>query len=150
MRTCPREAGPPGPRLSSPGERKRHDVRMGWDVNMLQSLFSLQLLLTHTTLSNKVRGIFFKEVSLVFIHCVNMYSACICVYMHIYYVRIQHLERSMIIKFLHYRQKNIFLLMKKSYNSREIDYLNNSNPSQHQQDIPDIYLCKPHSNSVLG
>ena len=54
---------------------------------MLQSLFGLQLPLTHTTLSNKMRGIFFlRTVSLVFIHCVNMYPACICVYMYMYYV----------------------------------------------------------------
>ena len=48
-----------GPRLSSPGERERNAVvaiRVG--VNMLQfcSVFNP---LSHTTLSNKVRGIFF-------------------------------------------------------------------------------------------
>ena len=60
MRTCPREAGPPGLRLSSPGEWEWHTAMSGGagEVNMLQSLFGLQLLLTHN-LSNKVRGIFF-------------------------------------------------------------------------------------------
>ena len=81
----------PRPRLSSPGERERHMVMSAGagEDNMLQSLFSLQLPLTHN-LSNKVRGIFFKEVFARLYYCVNMYSACICVYMHIYYVAIQH------------------------------------------------------------
>ena len=65
-----REAGPPGPRLSSPEERKRNVVmanRVG--VNMLQ-FCSVSNSLSHTTLSNKLRGIFFKRtVSLVFIVC---------------------------------------------------------------------------------
>ena len=57
--TYPREAGPPGPRLSSPGERERNAVmanRVG--VNMLQ-FCSVSNSLSHTTLSIKVRGIFF-------------------------------------------------------------------------------------------
>ena len=54
------KAGAPGPRLSSPGEQQRHTAMSGGNgkVNMLQSLFSLELPLTHN-LSNKVRGIFF-------------------------------------------------------------------------------------------
>ena len=57
--TCPRDAGPLGPRVSSLGERERNAVmanRVG--VNMLQfcSVFNS---LSHTTLSHKVRGIFF-------------------------------------------------------------------------------------------
>ena len=38
MRTCPREAGHPGPRLSSPGERERHTAMSGGagEVNILQ------------------------------------------------------------------------------------------------------------------
>ena len=59
MGTCPREAGPPGPRLSSPGERERNAVmanRVG--VNMLQ-FCSVSNSLSHKTLSNKVRDIFF-------------------------------------------------------------------------------------------
>ena len=66
--TCPRDAGPPGPRLSSPGERERNAVMANRvAVNML--LFcSVSNSLSHTTLSNKVRGIFYKRtVSLVFI-----------------------------------------------------------------------------------
>ena len=59
MRTCPREAGPPGPRLSSPGERERNTVMANWvGVNMLQ-FCSVSNSLSHTTLSNKVRGLFF-------------------------------------------------------------------------------------------
>ena len=56
---APREAGPPGPRLSSPGEQERNAVmayRVG--VNMLQ-FCSVSNSLSHTALSNKVRGIFF-------------------------------------------------------------------------------------------
>ena len=51
----------PGPRLSSPGEQERHTAMSGGagEVSMLQSLLSLQLPLTNTNLSNKVRGIFF-------------------------------------------------------------------------------------------
>ena len=89
-----KQSGPPALRLSSPGERERHTAMSGGagEVNMLQYLFGLQLPLTHTTLSNKVRGIFFlKKSSLVFIHCVNMYSACIYVYMYICYLAIQHI-----------------------------------------------------------
>ena len=56
---CSREAGPSGPRLSSPGERERNAVmaiRVG--VNMLQ-FCSVSNPLSHTTPFNKVRGIFF-------------------------------------------------------------------------------------------
>ena len=54
---------PPGLRLSSPGERERHTAmsRGAGEVNMLQSLFSLQLSLTHNPF-NKVRGIFSKRL----------------------------------------------------------------------------------------
>ena len=88
---CTYRRGPPDLRLSSPGEWERHTAMSGGagEVNMLQSLFSLQLPLTHNPFS-KVRGIFFKEVFARLYYCVNMYSACICVYMHIYYVAIQH------------------------------------------------------------
>ena len=50
------------PRLSCPGERERHTAMSGGagEVNMLQSLFSLELPLTHKHKPcNKVRGIFF-------------------------------------------------------------------------------------------
>ena len=62
MRTCPREAWPPGPRLSSPGERKRNMVlanRVG--VNMLQ-FYSVSNSLSHTTLSIKWEVYFSKEL----------------------------------------------------------------------------------------
>ena len=75
-------------------------IRVG--VNMLQSLFGLQLPLTHTTLSNKVRGIFFKEVFAHLYYGVKMYSACICVYMQIYYVSIQQTDQRVI-----FCQKNL-------------------------------------------
>ena len=51
--TCPKEAGPPGPRLSRPGEQERNAVmanRVG--VNMLQ-FCSVSNSLSHTTLSIK-------------------------------------------------------------------------------------------------
>ena len=51
----------PGPRLSSPGERGGNAVmanRVG--VNMLQFCL-ISKSLSHTTLSNKVRGIFSKN-----------------------------------------------------------------------------------------
>ena len=79
--TCPREAGSPGPRSISPGERERNAVipnRVG--VNMLQfcSVFNS---LSHPNLSNKVRGIFFlRTVSLVFI----VSSLWLCMYMCLY------------------------------------------------------------------
>ena len=85
------KAGPPGLRLIKPGEREWHNAdghKSGGQY--LAVLFGLQLPLTHTTLSNKVRGIFFlKKSSLVFHYSVNMYSACTCVYIHIYYMSIQ-------------------------------------------------------------
>ena len=47
MRTCPREAGPPGLRLSSPGEWERHnaDGHKSWG-QYVAVLFGLQLTLT--------------------------------------------------------------------------------------------------------
>ena len=72
------KVGPPGFRLSSPGERERHNTdghKSGGQY--VAVLFGLQLPLTHTTLSNKVRGIFFKEVFARLYYCINMYSACI-------------------------------------------------------------------------
>ena len=59
--TCPREAGPPFPRLSSPGERERNAVvaiRVG--VNMLQ-FCSVSNSLSHTTLSIKWEVYFSKD-----------------------------------------------------------------------------------------
>ena len=78
--TCPREAEPPGPRLSSPGERERNAVmanRVG--VNMLQFCFSNSL--SHTTLSIKWEVYFSRELcrSFLLCRCYDFASACICV-----------------------------------------------------------------------
>ena len=57
----PERLCPPSPRLSSPGERERNAVmanRVG--VNMLQ-FCSVSNSLSHTTISNKMRGIFFSK-----------------------------------------------------------------------------------------
>ena len=53
-------AGPPGLWLSNPGERERHTAMSGGagEVNMLPFCL-VSNSLSHTTLSNKVRGIFF-------------------------------------------------------------------------------------------
>ena len=59
------------------------DAWRDWGGQYVAVLFGLQHPLTRN-LSNKVRGIFFKEVFARLYYCVNMYSACICVYMHIY------------------------------------------------------------------
>ena len=69
--TCPREAGPPGPWLSSPEEQERNAVmanRVG--VNMLQ-FFLVSNSLSYTTLSIKWEVYFTKRtVSLVY-YCVE-------------------------------------------------------------------------------
>ena len=90
MRTCPREAGPPGPRLSNPGERERHNTdghKSGGGSIYCSSVRSPAP--SHTqNLSNKVRGIyiFLKKSSLVFIIAsicilhVDVYSCCIWLY----------------------------------------------------------------------
>ena len=54
MRTCPREAGSPGHRLSSPGERERNEDDNQSGGQYVAVLFSL----THNPF-RKVRGIFF-------------------------------------------------------------------------------------------
>ena len=72
----------PRPPVEQPGERERHTVMFGGagEVNMLQSLFGLQLPLARTNLSNKVSGIYlFKEVFARLYYCANMYSAGVCV-----------------------------------------------------------------------
>ena len=75
MRTCPREAGPPGPRLSSPGEGGRNAVnRVG--VNMLQ-FCSVSNSLSHTTLSIKWEVYFSKELCCSSLLCRHYDSACI-------------------------------------------------------------------------
>ncbi len=73
-------------------------IRVG--VNMLQ-FCSVTNSLSHTpTFQLKWEVYFFKEVFARLYYCVNMYSACICVYMHIYYGIIQH-YCMYIINFLH-------------------------------------------------
>ena len=60
----PAEAGPPGPMLSSPGERERNAViarrvRGSICCSSVQSSTHLSQIIPLVTLSNKVRGIFF-------------------------------------------------------------------------------------------
>ena len=72
-RPCHREAGPSGPRLSSPGERERNAVmaiRVG--VNMLQ-FCSASNSLSHTTLSIKWEVYFSKRPVFARLHCVVMF-----------------------------------------------------------------------------
>ena len=75
--TCPREAGPPCPRLSSPGERERNAVmanRVG--VNTLQ-FCSVSNSLSHTTLSMKWEVYFSKELCRSSLLCRRYDYACI-------------------------------------------------------------------------
>ena len=77
--TCPREAGPPGPRLSSPGEQERNAVmvnRVG--VNMLQ-FCSVSNSLSHATLSIKWEVYFSKELCRSSLLCRRYDSECICI-----------------------------------------------------------------------
>ena len=77
----------PGPRLSSPGERERHTAMSGGaeEVNMLQ-FCSVSNPLSHTNLSNKVRGIFFLELCRSFlllrqyVFCMYMCIVVLCGY----------------------------------------------------------------------
>ena len=90
MRTCPREASPPGPRLSSRGERERNAVmanRVG--VNMLQ-FCSVSNSLSHTTISIKWEVYFSKILCrssllcvVVILHAyVDVYVLCVCIVDH--------------------------------------------------------------------
>ena len=77
--TCPREARPPGPRLSSPGERERNAVMaIGVGVNRLQ-FCSVSNSFSHTTLSIKWKVDFLKELCRSSLLCRCYDSACICV-----------------------------------------------------------------------
>ena len=79
--TCPRDAVPPGPWLSSPGERERNAVeaiRVG--VNMLK-FCSVSISLSHITFSIKWEVYFSKELCR---------SSWFCIQMYMYYVAIQH------------------------------------------------------------
>ena len=77
--TYPREAGPPGPLLSSPGEWERNAVvaiRVG--VNMLQFCL-VSNSLSHTTLSMKWEVYFSKELCCSSSLCRRYDSACRCI-----------------------------------------------------------------------
>ena len=78
-----------GLRLSNPREQERQRDDHNSGVKILQFMFGLQLPLTvkpHTTFSNpcnKERGKYFvKEEFLRRYHCVGMYPAYICIYVH--------------------------------------------------------------------
>ena len=75
------KAEPPGLRLSSTGEQDNADGHKSGGVNILQSC-SVSNSLSHTNLSNKVRGIFFfKEV---FARLYSLRQYVFCMYMCIY------------------------------------------------------------------
>ena len=70
---------PPGPRLSSPGERKRNAVvAIGVGVNILQ-FCSVSNSLSHTTLSIKWEVYFSKRLCRSSLLCFRYDFACICV-----------------------------------------------------------------------
>ena len=82
--TCHREAGPLGPRLSSPEERERNAVmaiRVG--VNMLQ-FCSVSNSLSHITLSIKWE-VYFSKRSVLLVFIASLYF---CMHMYMYYVAI--------------------------------------------------------------
>ena len=96
-RESQQKAGPPGLQLSNPGERERHNAdghKSG--VNMLQ-FCSVSNSLSHTNLSNKVRGIyFFKEVftrlllrQYVFCMYMCIYAYLLCGYTTVRKVKVQ-------------------------------------------------------------
>ena len=77
--TCPREARPPGPRLSSPREQERNAImarRVG--INILQFCL-VSNSLSHTTLSIKWEVYFSKELCRSPLLCHRYDFACICV-----------------------------------------------------------------------
>ena len=83
------KAGPLGLRLSNPGERERQTlmaIKVG--VNILK-FCSVSNSLSHTQPFQIKGEVYFSKNSAARLHCVNMYWACICVYMHIYYGIIQ-------------------------------------------------------------
>ena len=77
----PVESWAPGLRLSSPGKQERNaDGHKSGEVNMLQ-FCSVSNSLSHTPLSNKVRGIFFEELCLrSLLLCCRYDFACICIW----------------------------------------------------------------------
>ena len=85
MRTMSQRGWAPRPPVEQPrrtGKKRCYGHKNG--VNMLQ-FCSVSNSLSHTTLSNKVRGIFFKRtVSLVFIVSLLWFCICICIVVHGY------------------------------------------------------------------
>ena len=84
--SCTQQSGPPGLRLSCPGEREKHNVdghKSGGQYFAV--LFGLQLPLTHTNLSNKVRGIFFLKKSSLILYSLRQYVFCMymCIYAYL-------------------------------------------------------------------
>ena len=77
-----REAGPPDPRLSSPGERERNAVIANRvRANMLQ-FCSVSNSLSHTTLSIKWDVYFSKRLCRSSLLCRRYDSACICIWIY--------------------------------------------------------------------
>ena len=69
-----------GLRLSSPGEREKTLMAIRVKVNMMQ-FCSVSNSLSHTNLSNKVRGIFFQELCRSSLLCRRCYDfACVCIW----------------------------------------------------------------------
>ena len=82
--TCPREAGPLGSLLSSPGEQERNAVRANRGVvNMLQ-FCSVPNSLSHTTLRIKWEVYFSKELCRSSLLCRRYDSACMHLHMCMY------------------------------------------------------------------
>ena len=77
--------GPPVQQHQENGKETLMAIRVG--VNMLQ-FCSVSNSLSHATFQKKWE-VYFSKNCVARLHCVNMYFACICVYMHIYYVAIQ-------------------------------------------------------------
>ena len=80
-----------GPRLSSPIEQERHNVTVITVGSKYYSLCLVSSSLSHAnpeqpfcTLTNKVRGknIFLEKSFCVVDHCVGMYPAYICIFLH--------------------------------------------------------------------
>ena len=68
------KAGPPGLRLSSPGERERHNADgHKSESQYIAVLFGLQLPLTHKPFIYSERYIFFKEVFVLLYYCVVVF-----------------------------------------------------------------------------
>ena len=90
----PERLGPQDPGWAAQGnENDTQRCPEGLVRSIRCSLCSVHNSLSHATFQIKWEVYFLMKSSLVFIHCVNMYSACICVYLHIYYVEYTRIER---------------------------------------------------------